>query len=31
MEVVQAKIVFGQRLWGIDSWFSHRGVEVGPQ
>jgi hypothetical protein len=24
IEIVKAKILFGQRLWGIDSWFSYR-------
>ena len=27
IEIVKAKILIGQRLWGIDSWFSYRGVQ----
>ena len=27
IEIVEAKILFGQKMWGIDSWFSYRGVE----
>ena len=27
IEIFEAKFLFGQRLWGIDSWFPSRGVE----
>ena len=29
MEIVEAKTLYGQRLCGVDSWFSYRGVESG--
>ena len=27
MKIVEAKILLGQRLWGINSWFFYKGVE----
>ena len=27
IEMIGPKILFGQRLWGDDSWFSYKGVE----
>ena len=28
IDAIGAKILFGQRLWDIDSWFFYRGVET---
>ena len=30
-EIVEVKVLFGQRLWGIDSWILMEVLKVGPQ